>query len=97
MGNETQPVIAITEGIGTAMHVASSNIIDSEAATATLLQPASLDIWDSKYRLKDKAGNPIDASIDEVVYLYVGYCSSDGDSENFFYSNEAAQVCAPPA
>lgn len=66
MGNETQPVIAITEGIGTAMHVASSNIIDSEAATATLLQPASLDIWDSKYRLKDKAGNPIDASIDET-------------------------------
>ncbi len=39
----------------------------------------------------------VDGAIDEVVYLYVGYCSSDGDSENFFYSNEAAQVCAPPA
>lgn len=38
----------------------------------------------------------IDGAIDEVVYLYVGYCSSDGDSENFFYSNEATQVCAAP-
>ncbi len=28
------------------------------------LQPASEDIWDKKYRLKDKNGNPIDASID---------------------------------
>jgi ribonucleoside-diphosphate reductase alpha chain len=28
------------------------------------LQPASEDIWDKKYRLKDKQGNPVDASID---------------------------------
>jgi len=28
------------------------------------LQPASEDIWDRKYRLKDKAGNPIDETID---------------------------------
>ena len=28
------------------------------------MQPASLDIWDKKYRLKDKAGNPIDQDID---------------------------------
>ncbi|MFM7274973.1 MAG: ribonucleotide reductase N-terminal alpha domain-containing protein, partial [Gammaproteobacteria bacterium] len=30
----------------------------------TTLQPASDDIWDRKYRLKDKAGNPLDDSID---------------------------------
>lgn len=28
------------------------------------LQPASLDIWDQKYRLKDRGGRPVDADID---------------------------------
>ncbi len=28
------------------------------------MQPASTDIWDKKYRLKTKAGEPIDADID---------------------------------
>ena len=37
-----------------------------------------------------------DGSIGELVYLYVGYCSSDGDTENFFYSDEATQICAAP-
>jgi ribonucleotide reductase alpha subunit len=32
--------------------------------TPLTLQPASLDIWDKKYRLKDKQGNPIDADVD---------------------------------
>jgi len=31
------------------------------------LQPASIDIWDRKYRLKDNAGKPIDASIDATL------------------------------
>ncbi len=30
------------------------------------LQPASLDIWDKKYRLKDKHGNAVDQSIDDT-------------------------------
>jgi ribonucleoside-diphosphate reductase alpha chain len=30
------------------------------------LQPASLDIWDKKYRLKTKQGEPVDASIDDT-------------------------------
>ena len=30
------------------------------------LQPASQDIWDSKYRLKHKSGKPIDGSVDET-------------------------------
>ena len=28
------------------------------------LQPASLDIWDKKYRLKTKTGEAVDADID---------------------------------
>ena len=28
------------------------------------MQPASLDIWDKKYRLKTKAGTAVDADID---------------------------------
>ena len=30
------------------------------------LQPASLDIWDSKYRLKTKTGKPLDRDIDDT-------------------------------
>jgi ribonucleoside-diphosphate reductase alpha chain len=30
------------------------------------LQPASYDIWDKKYRLKDKSGAPVDGSVDET-------------------------------
>ena len=30
------------------------------------LQPASLDIWDKKYRLKTKQGEPVDATIDDT-------------------------------
>lgn len=30
------------------------------------LQPASLDIWDSKYRLKTRLGNPVDMSVDDT-------------------------------
>lgn len=31
-----------------------------------LLQDASQDIWDKKYRLKDKEGNPVDHSLDDT-------------------------------
>ncbi|GAA0709667.1 adenosylcobalamin-dependent ribonucleoside-diphosphate reductase [Dyella marensis] len=30
------------------------------------LQPASYDIWDKKYRLKAKSGDPVDGSVDET-------------------------------
>ena len=30
------------------------------------LQPASLDIWDKKYRLKTKQGEPVDATVDDT-------------------------------
>ena len=37
-----------------------------------------------------------DRSINEVVYLYIGYCA-DGDVEVFYYSDQAAQICEPPS
>ncbi|MEO7068322.1 MAG: adenosylcobalamin-dependent ribonucleoside-diphosphate reductase [Rhodanobacter sp.] len=38
--------------------------LDRDAVVNIPLQPASLDIWDKKYRLKDKHGVPVDADID---------------------------------
>ena len=37
-----------------------------DAAVDIPLQPASYDIWDKKYRLKAKSGEPVDATIDET-------------------------------
>ncbi|WP_201312643.1 adenosylcobalamin-dependent ribonucleoside-diphosphate reductase [Dyella sp. EPa41] len=34
--------------------------------TTIPLQPASYDIWDKKYRLKAKSGEPVDGSVDET-------------------------------
>jgi len=36
------------------------------AARQIPLQETSLEIWDSKYRLKSKDGTPIDGTIDET-------------------------------
>ena len=40
------------------------------------LQPASQDIWDKKYRLKAKSGEPVDATIDDT-YQRVARALSD--------------------
>ena len=45
------------------------------------MQPASLDIWDKKYRLKDKAGNPVDQTIDET-YMRVADALADVEKED---------------
>jgi ribonucleoside-diphosphate reductase alpha chain len=42
------------------------------------MQPASLDIWDKKYRLKSKQGEPIDGSIDET-YQRVARALADAE------------------
>ncbi|MGY3858820.1 adenosylcobalamin-dependent ribonucleoside-diphosphate reductase [Aeromonas intestinalis] len=45
----------------------SNPVLDSESGTGLIpLQETSLEIWDSKYRLKRKDGTPIDGSIDET-------------------------------
>ena len=48
----------------------------STSAADMPLQPASQDIWDKKYRLKDKAGNPVDADI-EATYARVARALAD--------------------
>jgi ribonucleoside-diphosphate reductase alpha chain len=43
------------------------------------LQPASYDIWDKKYRLKSKQGDPVDTSIDET-YKRVARALADAET-----------------
>ena len=43
------------------------------------LQPASYDIWDKKYRLKSKNGEPVDASIDHT-YQRVARALADAEA-----------------
>ncbi|MBT2119836.1 adenosylcobalamin-dependent ribonucleoside-diphosphate reductase [Dyella sp. LX-66] len=40
--------------------------INRDGAAMIPLQPASYDIWDKKYRLKAKSGDPVDGSVDET-------------------------------
>jgi ribonucleoside-diphosphate reductase alpha chain len=40
--------------------------VKTNAAPDIAMQPASWDIWDKKYRLKTKKGEPVDASIDHT-------------------------------
>ncbi|WP_132147050.1 LAGLIDADG family homing endonuclease [Luteibacter rhizovicinus] len=47
------------------MSTARAQAIGLETA-AIPLQPASYDIWDKKYRLKAKSGEPVDGSVDET-------------------------------
>ncbi|MDM5104050.1 adenosylcobalamin-dependent ribonucleoside-diphosphate reductase [Aeromonas salmonicida] len=45
----------------------SNPVLESELGSRLIpLQETSLEIWDSKYRLKSKDGTPIDSSIDET-------------------------------
>ncbi len=49
--------------------------------TEIAMQDASLDIWDKKYRLKDKESNPVDADINET-YMRVAKALSDVEIES---------------
>ncbi len=48
------------------MSVEALKTATSPTSITIKLQPASADIWDKKYRLKDKSGRPLDASIDDT-------------------------------
>jgi ribonucleoside-diphosphate reductase alpha chain len=52
--------------------------LNREAAEIPL-QPASYDIWDKKYRLKSKQGEPVDASIDHT-YQRVAKALADAEA-----------------
>ena len=45
------------------------------------MQDASLDIWDKKYRLKDKSANPVDADIN-ATYMRVAKSLADVENED---------------
>lgn len=57
------------------MSTARAQAMGLETA-AIPLQPASYDIWDKKYRLKAKSGNPVDESVDGT-YQRVARALSD--------------------
>ena len=50
--------------------------VEGEHGKDIPLQPASLDIWDKKYRLKTKQGDPVDADID-ATYRRVAVALSE--------------------
>ncbi|WNL45797.1 adenosylcobalamin-dependent ribonucleoside-diphosphate reductase [Dyella sp. BiH032] len=50
--------------------------INRDGTAMIPLQPASYDIWDKKYRLKAKTGEPVDGSVDET-YQRVARALSD--------------------
>jgi ribonucleoside-diphosphate reductase alpha chain len=50
-----------------------------EAAQGIPMQPASVDIWDKKYRLKTKKGEPVDGTIDDT-YKRVAKALSDAET-----------------
>ena len=53
----------------------------AKKAAEILMQDASLDIWDKKYRLKDKESNPVDADIN-ATYMRVAKALSDVEEES---------------
>ena len=55
--------------------------LSTDVVSEDLFQPASLDIWDAKYRLIAKDGSPIDQSIDDT-YCRVARALSDVEEES---------------
>jgi ribonucleoside-diphosphate reductase alpha chain len=53
--------------------------VKSDMDSPIAMQPASWDIWDKKYRLKSKKGEPVDASIDHT-YQRVARALSDAEA-----------------
>ncbi len=52
------------------------------------MQPASYDIWDKKYRLKTKKGEPVDASIDHTyqrVARALAEAEPTGEKQKYWY------------
>ncbi|PPC84642.1 MAG: ribonucleoside-diphosphate reductase, adenosylcobalamin-dependent [Methylotenera sp.] len=65
------------------------------------LQPVSMDIWDKKYRLKDKAGNAVDEDID-ATFTRTARAIAEVEDENvreFWYQEflQALRLGATPA
>jgi len=64
-----------------------------------LLQDASLDIWDQKYRLKDMQGNPVDQTIQDTYWRTASFLARK-EKDSLFWEQEflwALQNGAIPA
>ena len=59
----------------------SAVILDTHTVTDIQFQPASLDIWDAKYRLTAKDGTKIDENIDDT-YKRVAHALADVEVES---------------
>ena len=57
---------------------AVKNDVGGVSAQGITMQPASYDIWDKKYRLKTKKGDPVDATIDHT-YQRVAKALADAE------------------
>ena len=69
-------------------HESAEGIGEYKLASEVTLQPASEDIWDKKYRLKDKDGNAVDADI-EATYERVAKALAaveDEDKQEFWFN-----------
>ncbi|MEH6468695.1 MAG: adenosylcobalamin-dependent ribonucleoside-diphosphate reductase [Porticoccus sp.] len=62
------------------MSIEALKTTDEPGAIEIKLQSASEDIWDKKYRLKDKEGNPVDETIDGT-YRRVARALADVEEE----------------
>jgi ribonucleoside-diphosphate reductase alpha chain len=62
------------------MSIEALKTTDGPGAIEIKLQSASDDIWDKKYRLKDKEGNPVDKTID-ATYRRVARALADVEEE----------------
>ncbi|WP_323066050.1 adenosylcobalamin-dependent ribonucleoside-diphosphate reductase [Aeromonas jandaei] len=58
----------------------SNPVLESAGSRLIPLQETSLEIWDSKYRLKSKDGHPVDGTIDET-YQRVARALADQELE----------------
>ncbi|PIQ63994.1 MAG: ribonucleoside-diphosphate reductase, adenosylcobalamin-dependent [Zetaproteobacteria bacterium CG11_big_fil_rev_8_21_14_0_20_59_439] len=67
--------------LGNTVHKAAAEIRHEHAAAEIPMQPASEDIWDKKYRLKDKNGNAVDHSIADT-YTRVARALADVEEES---------------
>ncbi|MHB1057896.1 MAG: adenosylcobalamin-dependent ribonucleoside-diphosphate reductase [Rhodanobacter sp.] len=63
------------------MNPVQNSSVGRDAVVDIPLQPASHDIWDKKYRLKAKSGEPVDATIDET-YQRVARALSDVEASD---------------
>lgn len=79
---------ASTTATNAAMKDTAGETTEFTLETEVALQPASEDIWDKKYRLKDKDGNAVDADI-EATYERVAHALAaveDDDKQAFWFN-----------